>query len=251
MTAQSDKPKGFWTNLKDYIALLIVLFTFCILILLIVYTFNTPNFSNAKDIMGFILPIVGTWMGTVLAFYFSRENFEAASKSMQQTITNLTGEEKLKSTKTKDVMINVEKIKHPFSGDKTIDTLTLKDLLRFLEQKGLNRIVVMDGKKAKYVLHKSLIDSFMLDQFLNTDKNKEEIENYTIPQMYEKGSQDVKDKMDKGVEFINQDATLFEVQQKMNANLNCQDIFITSSGKPDEEIIGWVTNVIISDNIKV
>ncbi len=249
MPTESDKPKGFWTNLKDYIALLIVLFTFGTLVLLIIYAFN--NFTNAKDIMGLILPMIGTWMGTVLAFYFSRENFEAASKSMQQTITNLTGEEKLKSTKTKDVMIPVEKIKHPFSGNKTISTVTLKELLQFLEQKDLNRLVVIEGNKVKYVLHKSLLDSFISEQVLNNNASAEELENYTIEQIREHGSQDIKNKMEHGVEFLNKDATLFEVQQKMNENVDCQDVFITSSGKPDEEVIGWVTNAIISDKIKV
>jgi len=256
MPTQPETPKKWTDNLKDYIAMSIVLFTFVLVIILIYSAFGFVKegkdiFSNAKDILGLILPMIGTWMGTVLAFYFSRENFEAASKSMQQTITKLTGEEKLRSTKTKDAMINVEKIKHPFSGDKTIDTLTLKDLMKFLDQKDVNRLVVLDGKKAKYVLHKSLIDSFVIDQVLNNNQTAEDVGNLTIPQMYVKGNQDLKNKMDKGLEFINQEATLFEVQQRMNANQNCQDVFITSSGKPDEEVVGWVTNVIISDNIKV
>jgi len=46
-----------------------------------------------KDILTFTLPVLGAWVGTVLAFYFSKENFEAANRSMQSIVGHLSAPE--------------------------------------------------------------------------------------------------------------------------------------------------------------
>ena len=33
-----------------------------------------------------LLPLLGTWVGTVLAYYFSKDNFEAATKSTRDNL---------------------------------------------------------------------------------------------------------------------------------------------------------------------
>jgi chemotaxis protein histidine kinase CheA len=60
-----------------------------------------------------LLPLWGTWMGTVMAFYFSKENFMAANESVKNLVAQITPAQKLESTKCKDVMITYDKIK-PF-----------------------------------------------------------------------------------------------------------------------------------------
>ena len=44
---------------------------------------------TARLVFTSVLPVLGTWVGTVLAFYFARENLEAATKSA----LDLTGRE--------------------------------------------------------------------------------------------------------------------------------------------------------------
>jgi hypothetical protein len=36
--------------------------------------------ESAQLLVSSLLPVFGTWVGTVLAFYFSKENFEAANR---------------------------------------------------------------------------------------------------------------------------------------------------------------------------
>ena len=114
MPDDQQPKKNFFTFMKDYIALAIVIFSFAVVIILIVQAFQLSDkdvsFKNTKDIIGFFLPVVGTWMGTILTFYFTKENFESASRSMQETIKKLTSEDKLKATKATEVMIEVAKI---------------------------------------------------------------------------------------------------------------------------------------------
>lgn len=244
-------------NIATAIALAIVVFSFTVMIIMIANAFtniksDATKFGNIKDIIGLFLPVIGTWMGTILAYYFSRENFESANRSMQQTISKLTSEEKLKSTKAASVMIPLNSIDHPFKEGKTPEAVTIKELLDFLNKKDRNRIVVMDSSNVvSKVIHRSVINSFISDQVLNKKQTPDAVEQLKIKNMDESDKSDVKDVLKNGVEFIGQDATLFDAQQKMIANKNCQDVFITSSGKNTEGIIGWITNSIVTDNANV
>ena len=43
-------------------------------------------FSIVQYIFGALLPLWGTWIGTILAYYYSKENFESANKNVQQIV---------------------------------------------------------------------------------------------------------------------------------------------------------------------
>ena len=49
--------------------------------------------DTAKLLLSSILPLLGTWVGTVLAYYFAKENFESAARATGR----LAGIEKLRS----------------------------------------------------------------------------------------------------------------------------------------------------------
>ena len=53
------------------------------------------SFTYAKEILGILLPVASAWMGTIIAYYFSRENFEAATRSTMSLVKQLTPDEKL------------------------------------------------------------------------------------------------------------------------------------------------------------
>jgi len=44
-----------------------------------------------------VLPLLGVWVGTLLAYYFSKENFEAATKSVTEMAREIGGMEKLRA----------------------------------------------------------------------------------------------------------------------------------------------------------
>ena len=54
-------------------------------------------FDIAKYILGVLLPVIGAWVGTVLAFYFGQVNFEAASRSAANLVRQLSPREKLQA----------------------------------------------------------------------------------------------------------------------------------------------------------
>ena len=56
------------------------------------------NKNFTETVFSSVLPLFGTWVGTVLAFYFSRENFETAATRTQELVERLSPEERLRST---------------------------------------------------------------------------------------------------------------------------------------------------------
>src|SRR5690242_16592162 len=53
------------------------------------------RFSRTTElIFNALLPLLGTWVGTVLAYYFSKQNFESATNSVQR-MAELSAEQKL------------------------------------------------------------------------------------------------------------------------------------------------------------
>lgn len=76
-------------------------------------TEETAKIQSLQYVFTALLPLWGTWMGTVMAFYFSKENFLAASQSVQRLVEQITPNQRLEATKCVKVMIPVDKIK-PF-----------------------------------------------------------------------------------------------------------------------------------------
>src|SRR6266849_4165538 len=63
---------------------------------------------NDKDMVRYvfasIIPLLASWMGTILAFYFSKENFMAATQSVTDLTRTVTGIERLKNISATDKM---------------------------------------------------------------------------------------------------------------------------------------------------
>jgi hypothetical protein len=50
-----------------------------VLAVFIVVNDNSPDNGNSMELFRILLPVTASWVGTVLAFYFGRENFETAN----------------------------------------------------------------------------------------------------------------------------------------------------------------------------
>lgn len=220
----------------------------------------TERISAIQSLFSTILPLIGTWMGAVIAFYFGKENFEAANKNVQAMVQKMiTSEDKLKSIKVSDanVMISVDNI----SDNKTIRAkaddkiLVEADLLGFFEtNKNIERLPIMDDKYViRYILHKSLITDFALNIKLDkikiplpattppTAANKT-LDLITLDDLINKSNDGYKLSAIKSAEFVSKDDSLLEVQNKINNSKYCQDVFVTEDGSATKPVIGWITN---------
>src|SRR5215510_11594765 len=124
-------------------------------------------FDIAKYILGVLLPVIGAWVGTVLAFYFGQVNFEAASKSAANLVRQLSPREKLQAEAAGQAMMKIDEVTaFKIPPDKTEADITIRELIDkgFEKDKSRprQRLPVLDAEgRGKYVLHRSTIDAFV------------------------------------------------------------------------------------------
>ena len=238
------------------------------IIIIVSDTSDTQKFAHFKDVLAILLPLWGTWIGTVLAYYFSKDNFESANKSVQNLVNSITSDKKLESTKAKDVMIPIEKLIYKeYKTDTDDSTINLKtDFLDFINTNKISRVILLDENKcAKYVLHKSILEGFIAEQYFNLQNDvvppvdppvdppakptsSKSPQALTLKDLKEKGNASVQAILKDGVKFIKEDANLSDAKILIKNYSACNDVFITKNGKDDEPILGWITNVTISEN---
>ena len=208
------------------------------------------NTAAAIDILKYtfaaLLPLWGTWLGTVLAYYFSKENFESANDSVRKLVDQVTTvKEKLQSIKATEVMVPFEKMDYipNISTEDELKNIKVTDAIDFLEKKQKNRLPVIVGKSLKYIIHLSTFDRFVRIKNGDTD--------LTLPDMLSSLNDVIKNSLTNGAKFISSEASLFEAKQLMDKDQYCNDVFITKNGLPEEPVIGWITDKIINENAKV
>src|SRR5205814_2663536 len=124
-------------------------------------------FDIAKYVLGVLLPVIGAWVGTVLAFYFGQVNFEAASKSAANLVSQLSPREKLQAKPVSGAMMKINDVTtFTIPADKTEADITIKQLIEEGFEKDRskprNRLPILDAEgRGKYVIHRSLVDAFV------------------------------------------------------------------------------------------
>ncbi|PLX07657.1 MAG: hypothetical protein C0596_09485 [Marinilabiliales bacterium] len=204
--------------------------------------------GEAKTFIGqSLLPLWGTWVGTVLAFYFGKENFEAASKSYQDVIKSMTLEQKIAGIKVEDEMIRLEDIKYIEFSDETLKHKII-DILQDRDFTNYQRIVFITNEKLlKYVIHKSTLALFLTESLNNSPENLvlSDLLNYKSPESK------IPKIIEKSFAFIPLSSNMLAAKILMDAIPECQDIFITENGKSSEPVLGFITNNQIVEKCKI
>ncbi len=210
--------------------------------------------NGAQLILNSVLPLVSSWVGLVLAFFYSRENFEAATHSVNEMAKQLTAQDKLHAAKVKDSMIrrvrfHAEIVKNATDGkpDFASAGLKLSLILDRLDKadKG-SRIPILDeNDHPLYLIHRSNIDRFLATKALD---------GHSIKALNLKDFLDHPDMqkiLDHGFALVRQDADLAEAKDKMDNSRDCLDVLVTQNGKEKEPVLGWITNAKIEEVAKV
>ena len=215
--------------------------SFGLLAFVAIYTLMTKAFS-AELVFTTITTLVGTWVGTLLAFFYSRENFESASRSLQQTIQRLTPDDKLHGVKVVDKMIpRGEMTTFDLKADQDLKTVPLAELEALLVKANVTRLPILnaDGSAAAMV-HGSLIAQF---------RSPPEVDTQTAPDPAATLG-DLMKRVDFGEKvtrlgFVARDRSLRDAKAAMNAQPKCKDVFVTATGGAKEPVVGWVTDTSI------
>lgn len=195
--------------------------------------------ETSRLVFNALLPLLGTWVGTVLAYYFSRKNFESASQSVERLVT-LTTEQKLASITVDKEMLRPGQITvYKMTATQTPKDVMLKDLRSKLSA-NITRIPVLDTNGVvKYIVHQSGLFKFIADKAL-TGAKPDEIDKLTL--------QDLVDDAELrnwvvNIVYVSEQASVSDAKGAMEAQKGCQDLIVTKSGSRNEPMLGWMTNV--------
>ncbi|MDR1679646.1 MAG: hypothetical protein LBR81_07705 [Prevotellaceae bacterium] len=212
-----------------------------------IYSFEK---GSSEIVLQTLIPLWSTWVGTVLAFYFGKNNFDAATKSYQAVIKQLTPHEKMAKLMVKDYMIPVKEIEYL---DESEYKNKIYDIMEYPRFKPYNRFAFFDNKGvAKYIIHRKLFDWFIAAK-VKESKSTEEIKGLTLQDFIKNYDAEINSDSDAKIKkrlkdsfaVVSIDATLAEAKTKMDEKCECTDVFVTETGDANEKVLGLITNNII------
>jgi len=123
--------------------------------------------SASERVLTLLLPVFGTWIGTLLAYYFGKDNYESGARNSANLAKALTGMDKLRSIPVTTVMIRVSEIDIPQSvKGKGVADYGQVILSKLAAEMKRERLPLFDPGNGSIigVLHKSLINEFLVKQ---------------------------------------------------------------------------------------
>ena len=245
----------FRARIGGYLVIGSSLAVFLLAIAIIVVSGITGGKDSVKEttqlIFTAVLPLIGTWVGTVLAFYFSKENFEAARQGTIDLVRAVSP--RLESTRVADKMIRANAIiKATVPDGKQMDDLLLKDIDDLFTRAGVNgakvsRLLIVDARGVCLsILHRSV-----WAEMLNQGARQQPAVN---PQADSFGkllslayptsvSANLKEFIVRTMAFVAENRSVADAKAAMEAKPLCQDVIVTASGKDGEPMLGWISNV--------
>ena len=203
-------------------------------------------FDIAKYVLGVLLPVIGAWVGTVLAFYFGQVNFGAASESAANLVRQLSPREKLQAEPAGQAMMKINDVTtFKIPPDKTEADITIRELIDegFEKDKSnpRQRLPILDAEgRGKYVLHRSTIDAFVAPI-----KRPPDVDESTLSLKDLLEDPKIKDTSLIASCRSLQDETLADAKDLLDKNPQCLDILVTQDGTKNGIVVGWITNVMV------
>ena len=229
-------------------------------LIIVSYIIIKEDGENSQMVFNALLPLLGTWVGTILAFYYGTKNYEAASKGYKSIISSLTPEV-LDDIKVDQIMIarkTMVALKWSDVKDKTVNEIY--QLLLNLDKSRLP--IFGDNDQIQYIIHRSLLAENS-EEFVDINSsmqspgppedlpatplaNANPISSPTTPSTKKPSTMSEFVTKHKGVIdkiiWVGQNEILEKVRQKMIQNPNVQDIFVKNE---KGELVGWLTNTLI------
>jgi hypothetical protein len=96
--------EGWWErNFKNHLAGLVFICSFFGLLLTAFWSLAQVT-GPGREVFNVPAPLFGTWVGTILTFYFTRENFKEANEAVNRIVDRLTPEQRPAQTPVRQAM---------------------------------------------------------------------------------------------------------------------------------------------------
>jgi hypothetical protein len=198
--------------------------------------FADDRSATSQLVFSAVLPLFGTWVGTVLAFYFARENLEAAT----QSTLALTGRET--ETPVTQVMIReADFVAYDLGTSDSLDAVPLaavRDRMRQLTPPS-RRLPIRNAVGAVVcVIHDSTLSAYAESVAQTTERLDKTLGDLLAVPEYKE--------LVEAIGYVPETATIADARRVMGSIKNCNDVFVTSSGNRDERAVGWLTNTLLA-----
>lgn len=225
-------------TIRNTLARNVMVFSICAVSLLSIAVLFSSG-KQANLVFGAVLPLLGTWVGTVLAYYFSRENLEAATRSVSSLADRIAPADGLDNAPVQTRMRRLADIKY-----KTSERGKEKELLLTeLNVAGMPRVVVLDAKKCmRYLIYRESVLACR-DAFAQRPANAGggDVDALTLADLLLDESQ--RKLFEECWAHVGPNATMAEARRQMKARgEKCNDVFVTADGERTSPIIGWITD---------
>lgn len=255
-TKRGPKPTPSADELRGRLAQVVTMWAMAVIvtlgILMLLITGYHAVLANDKDaraqfietgkyIFAAIVPVVAAWVGTVMAFYFGKENFKAATDSVSQIARQFTSQDKLGQTLVDQIgkaIADVAPLR--LAAGQTKDDITLDKLDEKMTAKAppFERLPVLKESGAPLmVVHRSVLNDFLLQE-----KNKnaaKTTDKFTLTDLVKANDWLEKDSF----ATVAPTASAADAKTSMAQHKGCADVFVTTDGTPATPVSRWITNV--------
>jgi hypothetical protein len=117
---------------------------------------------------------------------------------------------------------------------------SLQELIAELDHAKINRLPLLNAGVIQLIVHRSMMEQFLLKRLLA----KQPVEDIVLNDL-------LNDKLTKSMfeafAIVARRATLAEARIKLESIPNCRDLFVTETGDPAEQVLGYLTNVDVTE----
>jgi hypothetical protein len=195
--------------------------------------------DTAQLIFSSVLPLFGTWVGTVLAFYFARDNLRAATESAR-SLSGLADQQQIKPVS--DVMIpDSAWLAYDLPAGTKPEDVKLADLharMRTIDPPSRRLPIRTPQGAVEYVLHDATLTAYAESVGETTTTLTKTLADLLASAKFKE--------LVSAIGFVGKGASINDARGVMSSIKHCNDVFVTESGKRDERAVGWLTNTLLA-----
>jgi hypothetical protein len=249
----ADELRGKLAQVVTMWAMAVIVILGIIMLLITGYHAVLANNKEARDqfidtgkyIFAAIVPVVAAWVGTVMAFYFGKENFKAATDSMSQIARQFTSQDKLGQTPVEKIgkaISDIDTLRVP--EGKTNADINLEDVRAKMVTPSppFERLPILTAKGAPHmVVHRSVLTDFLLKKKEDPDAavKAKTAKDFSLSELVTDQSWLETDSYG----TVGSSASAADAKNVMAQHAKCADVFVTADGKPTGTVTRWITNI--------
>lgn len=209
--------------------------------------------DTTQLLLSSLLPLFATWVGTVLAFYYTKENYQAAKQDTLDIVASIN--QRLSKRKVGDEMLRRSQIVSQLIRSGDFSKVKISETAQQFQQttpagKPITRLLLVDEQdKFLGIFHRATWDQMLVAGL--TKVPPVVLETDTLDRLISlpfraDSSRKYADYIKESIAFVSIDKSLAEAKSRMEEKLDCQDIIVTQNGLATDPVLGWISNVDIT-----